>query len=99
MTDTTDQDRAEYDVELDAYWAAEEANGDDGGEPTQREFCDDYVVHHPHVYVAINHAIYKCPGLNAAELAECEALWNQPPCEHGMSAHLCAGPMHWHDPS
>lgn len=75
----------EWDVEQD----------DPPGERTTSAFCDDYAVHEHHAYRAINHSTYLCPGLSVVELAACEELWNQPPCEHGMSAHLCAGPMHY----
>jgi len=59
-----------------------------------RAFCDEYVVHEPHVYVAINANMYSCSGLTVADLAEIDA-YDPGTCEHGLSADLCSGPSHY----
>jgi predicted heme/steroid binding protein len=60
-------------------------------------YCDVYNVHDGHTYRAVNGNTYDCPGLLAAgshaSLVESDADL----CEHGMSASLCGGPMHWYD--
>ena len=66
--------------------------GDNDGDPA---FCDEYVVHEPHVYRALNGTNYRCCGLDAEAMAALEAEAARPPCEHGLSAALCAGPGHY----
>lgn len=61
---------------------------DDWCEPTPRAFCDQYVVHEPHVYQALNRNMYDCPGLSAEALA-----YDPGTCHHGMSADLCMDPV------
>lgn len=69
------------------------------GQPyMNRAFCDVYEVHDEHGYRAINHESYNCPGFTAQDRAELDAIEAEPPCEHGMSARDCGGPMHWYDP-
>lgn len=63
-------------------------------EPVTRGFCDGYEVHEPHVYVAINQNLYSCPGLTQEQLDEMDA-YDPGTCEHGLSADLCSGPMHY----
>lgn len=65
-------------------------------EPLARGFCDNYEVHEPHVYRALNQNMYDCDGLTEAQLAELDA-YDPGTCEHGLSADLCGGPMHWYD--
>lgn len=77
-------------VHTDGEW-----DGDDDGEPTPRAFCDGYTVHDPHAYRAVNGNTYDCPGFDADDMAELVRKENEPPCEHGLSADLCAGPMHY----
>jgi hypothetical protein len=75
------------------YWAWQQ----DDCEPTPRAFCDNYEVHEAHSYWAINRNMYQCGGFTAGDLADAEAEAARPPCEHGLSASLCGGPMHWYD--
>lgn len=58
-------------------------------------FCDDYVVHEAHTYRALNGTNYRCSGLDVAMLAGIFEEADAPSCEHGLSASLCAGPMHY----
>lgn len=62
--------------------------------PNGKAFCDGFEVHEPHTYVAINGGLYDCDGLTAEQLAAIEA-YDPGTCEHGLSADLCAGPMHY----
>jgi hypothetical protein len=66
-------------------------------EPGQVEhgFCDQYVIHAPHTYTALNAWVLKCPGFDSEDEAYLLAQQNAEPCEHGLSASLCAGPMHY----
>lgn len=64
-------------------------------EPVPGAFCDRYEVHEGHVYVALNSNVYKCPGFDAEDAAALEREANQPPCPHGLSQSLCAGPGHY----
>ena len=84
MTQTLTQTQ---DAEPDYDW--------DDWERPDAAFCDGYTVHEKHVYSALNSNTYLCPGLTDADMASLEAEAAQPPCEHGMSASLCAGPMHY----
>lgn len=90
----------------DSPAATDEEWDDDGYDPDyyeidfpsdlqRRAFCDVYEVHAAHNYRAINTNHYDCPGLTHGDLAECERIANLPPCEHGLSADLCAGPNHY----
>lgn len=81
---------ADWDA-ADAATAAWEANLD--GRPTHT-FCDVYEPHEEHLYRAINTDTYLCPGITAAALDEIEYRYSAP-CEHGLSAYLCAGPNHY----
>lgn len=63
--------------------------------PTLPAFCDQYVVHEPHVYRAVNGETYKCPGWDEKDEAALRAEMLEPPCEHGLSARLCTGPGHY----
>jgi hypothetical protein len=67
----------------------------DDMEPTPRAFCDVYDVHEAHCYRAVNGNYYDCPGFDAEDMAALIAEQNEPPCEHGLSARLCAGPGHY----
>jgi hypothetical protein len=67
---------------------------DEDGGPT-RAFCDAYNVHEPHCYRAVNGNYYDCPGFDKEDEAALVAEQNAPPCEHGLSARLCAGPGHY----
>ena len=58
-------------------------------------WCGDYEVHSRHFYTAINCEVYDCSGLTDEDLAEVEAGNALPPCEHGLSSDLCAGPGHY----
>jgi hypothetical protein len=58
-------------------------------------FCDDYAVHEPHHYRAINGESYDCWGFTQEELNDMIAAEQVAPCEHGMSASLCNGPQHY----
>lgn len=62
---------------------------------TRFAFCDDNEVHAEHTYRAINGNTYICNGFTEEDAAYLEELASAPPCEHGMSAHLCSGPMHY----
>lgn len=65
-------------------------------EPLPLAFCDQYVVHEPHIYRAINGNWYDCRlGLTQDDLNAIEAEAALPPCEHGLSATMCAGPNHY----
>lgn len=64
-------------------------------EPIPRAFCDQYEIHNDHVYRAINGNTYSCPGFDAEDMAALVAEQNAPPCEHGLSQSLCAGPGHY----
>jgi hypothetical protein len=66
-------------------------------EPGQirRAFCDRYELHPPHTYVDRHVWSIDCPGWDEVDEADLRELQAQPPCEHGMSAHLCAGPSHY----
>lgn len=61
---------------------------------TRYAFCDVYEPHEPHSYRALNGNTYSCSGLSSDDLASIERL-TEPRCEHGLSAYLCRGPMHW----
>lgn len=80
--DEDDDGYADYCAEMEA-------------EPLPRAFCDNYAAHEAHVYQAINGNMYDCAGMTAEDVAEMEAEANRPPCPHGLSAALCAGPGHY----
>lgn len=65
-----------------------------GDTQSKAAFCDTYEAHEAHNYRAVNHNYYNCPGLTAEDLIELESRADEL-CEHGMSADLCAGPMHY----
>lgn len=67
----------------------------DDYEATPAAFCDTYAAHDSHIYSAINRNTYACPGFTADDVAALEAQQALPPCEHGLSASLCAGPGHY----
>lgn len=68
----------------------------DGGyyEPAPRAFCDLYQVHETHYYVAINGRTYNCIGCTPEDMLYIES-YDPGECEHGLSADLCSGPMHY----
>lgn len=83
------------DYETCGYCGNHEAGTACPEEPlTPGAFCDFYEAHEPHVYVALNAETYSCPGLSAGELEELDA-YDPGTCEHGLSADLCSGPMHY----
>jgi hypothetical protein len=67
---------------------------DDYDFPIHNAFCDSYEPHAGHVYNAINSETYRCPGITQADLDDMERR-AKVECEHGLSADLCAGPMHY----
>lgn len=71
-----------------------EEDYEDDYEPSPFAFCDEYEAHEPHHYVAINQNVYSCPGMSAEEYEEW-AAYDPGVCEHGLSADLCSGPMHY----
>jgi hypothetical protein len=79
-----------------ADWYDLDALGDNA--PLPPAYCDVYHVHDPHTYTAINHRVYSCAGMTAAELDELDALADAEPCPHGLSAHLCADPINHYPP-
>lgn len=87
----TDEEYAAY----EAYWNAQEDWYPE--EPGDRlyAFCDQYVVHEAHTYRALNGNTYRCSGFDAEDEAAVRAEALRPPCEHGLSASLCAGPGHY----
>lgn len=64
---------------------------------TRDAFCDSYEIHAPHWYTALNRNAYRCAGVTPEERAYMEEQAEAEPCEHGLSAALCGGPMHWYD--
>lgn len=77
------------DYDDDEPWFPEEPG------QTEHGFCDSYEIHEPHTYTALNGWHLKCPGFTAEALAALEREAAEPPCEHGLSARLCAGPAHY----
>jgi hypothetical protein len=70
---------------------------DEDEEPWDRPeaaFCDEYWVHEPHVYQALNHSTYRCPGMTDPDLEYITEM-TEATCEHGLSEYLCAGPNHY----
>lgn len=65
-------------------------------QPSRNAYCDVYEVHDGHIYRALNGNHYDCPGLSAGDHASLIESANDV-CEHGMSAALCGGPMHWYN--
>lgn len=91
------------DAELINWAEANEYNdeypdfSDDFEELPPVDFCGDYAIHESHVYVALNRNVYLCYGMTQDVLDDLDKQANAEPCEHGLSAALCGGPMHWYD--
>lgn len=58
-------------------------------------FCDNYEIHEPHTYCALNGWTLECSGFDDEDYEAMVKEQNAPPCEHGLSASLCAGPGHY----
>lgn len=57
--------------------------------------CGQYNLHSPHRYEAMNSREYDCAGFTEEDEEALRFIAEQPPCEHGLSQHLCDGPDHY----
>lgn len=57
--------------------------------------CGQYNLHDSHWYEAMNGREYNCAGFTEEDEEALRFIQSQPPCEHGLSQHLCAGPGHY----